>query len=301
LPAQTAKTPGDGSGTLSYTLASDSFDIESVYAVIDATTATGPVTAELTVRDQSGVVIARKKQAPTIPAGQAGSATWALRLDDEGAASAYTTVEDEGVALPPETILNFVGAGVSAADDPANARTTVTIAGGGGGGIQFDTYPQAGGWLYVETTDATGSPHGYDVEMRAAGDVGILPQGSIVAEALHGNITIEADDGFVKIQADTTDVILFAQRFLNLEGDTSVAINSPGSVGVVSPLIDVGSGAIVYDASGAESVVITAGSITLQASTRLFLPASIDVSALPTSNPGPGLMWNNAGTVKVGT
>jgi hypothetical protein len=40
--------------------------------VIDATAATGPVTAELTVRDQSGVVIARKKQAATIPAGQAG-------------------------------------------------------------------------------------------------------------------------------------------------------------------------------------------------------------------------------------
>jgi hypothetical protein len=42
VPAQTAKTPGDGSGTLSYTLASDSFDIESVYASIDATGAAGP-------------------------------------------------------------------------------------------------------------------------------------------------------------------------------------------------------------------------------------------------------------------
>jgi hypothetical protein len=83
VPAQTAKEPGNGTGTLSYTLASDSFDVESVYASVDATTATGPVTAELTVRDQSGVVIARKKQGVTIPAGAAGSATWALRLDDE--------------------------------------------------------------------------------------------------------------------------------------------------------------------------------------------------------------------------
>jgi hypothetical protein len=135
VPAQTSKTPGDGSGTLSYTLASDSFDIESVYVSVDATTATGPVTAELTVRDQSGVVIARKKQAATIPAGQAGSATWALRLDDEGSVGGgYSTVQDEGVALPQETTLDFVGAGVTAADDPLNARTTVTIPGGGGGG-----------------------------------------------------------------------------------------------------------------------------------------------------------------------
>jgi hypothetical protein len=134
VPAQTSKTPGDGSGTLSYTLASDSFDVESVYVSVDATTATGPVTAELTVRDQSGVVIARKKQAATIPAGQAGSATWSLRLDDEGAESAYTTIQEEGVPLPQEKILDFVGAGVTAADDPANARTTVTIPGGGGGG-----------------------------------------------------------------------------------------------------------------------------------------------------------------------
>jgi hypothetical protein len=134
VPAQTSKTPGDGSGTLSYTLASDSFDVESVYVSVDATTATGPVTAELTVRDQSGVVIARKKQAATIPAGQAGSATWALRLDDEGAESAYTTIQEEGVSLPKEKILDFVGAGVTAADDPVNARTTVTIPGGGGGG-----------------------------------------------------------------------------------------------------------------------------------------------------------------------
>jgi hypothetical protein len=37
VPAQTARITGDGSGTLSYTLASDSFDIESVYVSIDAT------------------------------------------------------------------------------------------------------------------------------------------------------------------------------------------------------------------------------------------------------------------------
>jgi len=32
-------------------------------------------------------------------------------------------------------------------------------------GIQFDTYPQAGGWLYVETTNAAGSPNGWGTEI----------------------------------------------------------------------------------------------------------------------------------------
>jgi len=41
--------------------------------------------------------------------------------------------------------------------------------GGGGGGIQFDTSPQAGNWLYVEADDpagAGGSPNGYGIELH---------------------------------------------------------------------------------------------------------------------------------------
>lgn len=43
----------------------------------------------------------------------------------------------------------------------------------GGSGIQFDTYPQAGGWLYVETGDSTGSPNGWEIDLQAAGTGGI--------------------------------------------------------------------------------------------------------------------------------
>lgn len=87
MAAVTARTPGNGTGTLSYTLTSDTFDIESVYVAIDATGAAGPVTAELTISDQSGAVIARKTQGATVAAGGTGSATWALRLDDESTAT----------------------------------------------------------------------------------------------------------------------------------------------------------------------------------------------------------------------
>jgi hypothetical protein len=42
-------------------------------------------------------------------------------------------IQDEGIALTARPALNFVGAGVTAADDAANNRTNVTIPGGGGG------------------------------------------------------------------------------------------------------------------------------------------------------------------------
>lgn len=64
------------------------FDLEAVYVEIDTSGAGGPVTAELTLLEQSGVVIAKKRQAETVDAGGSGSATWALRLDDEAAAAA---------------------------------------------------------------------------------------------------------------------------------------------------------------------------------------------------------------------
>jgi hypothetical protein len=42
------------------------------------------------------------------------------------------TIQDEGTPFSPRSNLNFTGAGVSVADDLANDRTNVTIAGGGG-------------------------------------------------------------------------------------------------------------------------------------------------------------------------
>ena len=50
---------------------------------------------------------------------------------------AYSSVQVGGVALAPETTINFVGATV--VDDPTNARTTVTVTGGGGGTVPTGT------------------------------------------------------------------------------------------------------------------------------------------------------------------
>jgi hypothetical protein len=49
-------------------------------------------------------------------------------------AASWQGVQEEGANLTTRGRINFIGAGVTAADDSANGRTNVTIPGGGGGG-----------------------------------------------------------------------------------------------------------------------------------------------------------------------
>lgn len=116
---RTIVEPGNGTGTISIELPPGvTIDLEAVLANIDATGAGGPVTATLAVSEQSGVVIATKRQGETVDAGIAGTATWALRLDDDGGGGAtptttlYEAFEDAtGVVCPTTptiTVLPFV-------------------------------------------------------------------------------------------------------------------------------------------------------------------------------------------------
>jgi hypothetical protein len=59
------------------------FKLEALVATIDASA--GDAAPEIVIRAPGGAVIAAKRQSETIPAGDTGYATWALRLDDEAA------------------------------------------------------------------------------------------------------------------------------------------------------------------------------------------------------------------------
>lgn len=59
----------------------------------------------------------------------------------------YYLIEDEGSSLPRQHVINFVGTGVTATDDPLNNKTTVTIPGSGFAPVQgsfYDTTNQTG-------------------------------------------------------------------------------------------------------------------------------------------------------------
>lgn len=49
----------------------------------------------------------------------------------------YQTIQDEGIALAQQPTFNFIGAGVTAVDNPGSNRTDITIPGGGAGTDTF--------------------------------------------------------------------------------------------------------------------------------------------------------------------
>lgn len=113
MPPVTSKVPGNGTGTVSFSVPPDGFKLQSVVAVIDGSADLAPVTAELSIADPSGVVIAYKRQSETIPATESGTATWALRLDDE-----LTAIAPGGTGFLGEMIATGVDA-VWRLDEPA--------------------------------------------------------------------------------------------------------------------------------------------------------------------------------------
>jgi len=83
---RTIVVPGNGTQQASFTLPPGVvLGLESVVASVSAVGA--DARPELSISEQSGVVIATKRQSEAIPAGDNGTATWALRLGDEAAAA----------------------------------------------------------------------------------------------------------------------------------------------------------------------------------------------------------------------
>ena len=79
------------------------------------------------------------------------------------AAAGAGAVKDEGTALPLRAAINFVGGGVTAADDPANNCTVVTVGGGGGGaGVSPHRY-----WRLYMTAGAVSACAVMEMELRS--------------------------------------------------------------------------------------------------------------------------------------
>lgn len=71
-------------------------------------------------------------------------------------------VQDEGVALAAQSTINFIGSAVTAADDPVNNRTNVTITAGTGGGaaVTFSTAsPESGSTTLPPPVGGYGDGH----------------------------------------------------------------------------------------------------------------------------------------------
>jgi hypothetical protein len=165
-----------------------------------------------------------------------------------GPCGAYRTVQDEGVAVPRQRTLNFIGGSVTIADDPANARTNVTISGGGAGGIQFDI-DNEGGYLRVFAEGNDGTNNG--IWLNAS-------------DATNGRILIQSDERDVESRAGR-DVNVTADRdcFTRAEGDATLRAAGGGLFlrGGTSVLLGCDAGGITVRAQGGElNLVIASGS-----------------------------------------
>jgi hypothetical protein len=129
----------------------------------------------------------------------------------------------------------------------------------GTSGIAFDTYPQAGEWLYVETDGAGTTPSGFGMEFfddsgngidissdgahvrlnefgsgdavlqTTAGDAGLTGQNvAIGASASSGNATVSANGGLALIRSN---VVAFTTPRVQLKvGDLILQLDDAGAV-----------------------------------------------------------------------
>lgn len=109
--------------------------VESVVATIN-NSAGGATIAKIVIRDSFGAVVATKSQSVTIPAGDTGTATWALRLGgdgDGGSSGGLTVISDTALSTTTSLINVVIPQTFKNLQAEITSRTTHT----GSGGIDF--------------------------------------------------------------------------------------------------------------------------------------------------------------------
>ena len=164
--------------------------VQSVVATINNGTASD-VTATVVVRDQSGQVIATRRQADVIPSGDVGTATWALRLGDNGGGGG--DIRFNRVNTGSWLTITTTRAG------PGDALS-ITTTNSAGMNIQSDG-------VLSEFADGSYSIGGNaDLLMQFSGDVNIQPSNDFLAQPL-GNALVDAL-GSLTLRGDTVDITL---------------------------------------------------------------------------------------------
>jgi hypothetical protein len=162
---------------------------------------------------------------------------------------------------------------------------------GAGVGIRFDTYPQAGDWLYVQTTGDANIP-GSDAGGMFLDDTG--GGGIIIRETTDGGINL--DDGRDSPDSNTGGINLHEWQ------DGGISFESDGNGGVIMADngnpgggIEIKSERAGIDILANESGVAAGGDLRLDGG-----EGNILMTSLPNSDPGvTGALWNNGGVVNV--
>ncbi|MDD1778538.1 MAG: hypothetical protein LUQ65_10255, partial [Candidatus Helarchaeota archaeon] len=153
---------------------------------------------------------------------------------------AYTTIQDEGVPLTQREVINFKGAGVTAADNAGTGVTDVTIPGGGGGGdvvgpagatdsdiCEFDTATgkliKDGNLAHADVADAVSKKH-----VAATAGTGIDVAGQVIS-----------------LDERNANLVLFPE-YAGATMSPSGANNNPGIYGMTSDFEAIGTSIYNY-------------------------------------------------------
>jgi hypothetical protein len=167
---------------------------------------------------------------------------------------------------------------------------------------QFDTDPQAGTWLYVETTGNAGAPHGYGLEVVSEERMHFHSNSSdIDIEAPGGQVTVQSisgtGSGFVQIESDGS---------VNTAAENDFATLTDGAGGQFTVRSGIHPILSAYEGGGTEFYMPEVGDyVAFYGETATALKVdradnAVNMPSLPTSDPGvSGQLWNSGGTVKV--
>jgi hypothetical protein len=157
-----------------------------------------------------------------------------------------------------------------------------------GGGIKFDTHPQGGTWLYVETDGPAAGPNGYGMDFEDDSGNGLNLQSTTVVSinstdpSIDG-IELQAAGGASAVSLNMGDAGFQVDDYTH--GGIKLQEEAGGTAGIV--LRDLGTGGVELDSAGG-------GPISLVNTGHLV------ITGLPTSNPGgSGVVWNNSGVLSI--
>lgn len=229
------------SSAASYTLAPGLAQyVESVYIEVNNGAASG-VHPVLTIAEQAGVVIAKRRQGGTIAAGNTGSATWALRLSgddsgDTGLTGIFYDTANSGDWLEVATTGSqaYAPAQGSAA---GNTFGQVFDAGYSADAILLqarDLFVELFNNLFVESNGGSMSflsPGGFTIDSSASALLIKSGAGALTLNSQGGGLTLDDEGGGVTLNATGALDVTTAGTAVNIRIGSGTSLTITGTSG----------------------------------------------------------------------
>lgn len=179
---------------------------------------------DITILDTEFYILVKHSEAET---GITGGAYKILKVGTAGGAG-YNTIQEEGVSLTQRTIMNFIGATVTAVDNPGNTRTDITIVAGTAGLLSDLTINVSKDWAGEAITNLGGITMTGDIDVNTQDIINIdrseyVVDSGAISAAADSVILLNSSNQFQFNTAQINDIIF------SLENIAAVAIDHDGS------------------------------------------------------------------------